>query len=432
MSPFPADLETLLPEPDRLAGWIDELAELHDPGMPGWSREVFSEPYRASREWVRGRMADAGLDPVVDAGGNIVGRLPGRHGDAPALVTGSHTDTVRQGGRFDGVVGVLAGIEVALRLRETGTVLDHDLVIVDFLGEEANDFGISCLGSRSVAGVLRPEHLDRTDGTGTRLGDALRAFGVDPDAAVRAAWPTQRVRAYVELHVEQGPQLERDGTDIGVVTAIAGIDRLLATFAGQAGHAGTVPMPDRHDALVSAAAAVLTIERVGCGAPVHGVATPGHIDSSPQSMGVLTDQARLWAEIRSVDASWLHGARRQIVDEITEETRTRGVELDLEWLTDQDPVPAAALVQDLVAGAADDLGYTRRSVPSGAGHDAAHLAHLAPMGMIFVPSAGGKSHCPEELTATDDIARGAHVLAATLTRLDEPARPLTVEKGGSR
>ncbi|MCP3804985.1 M20 family metallo-hydrolase [Allokutzneria sp. A3M-2-11 16] len=412
------DLDLLAPNTERLSARIAELAGFHDSTFPGWSREVFSEPYRASRQWVREQMADAGLDVVIDAAGNIVGRLPGRRGGGPALVTGSHTDTVRQGGRFDGIVGVMAGIEVARRLRETGVQLEHDLVVVDFLGEEANDFGISCMGSRAIAGVLRPDHLDRTDGTGLRLGDALAGFGLDPDAALRQGWKSGDVHAYVELHVEQGPLLEQSGTAIGVVTAIAGIDRLLVHFAGLAGHAGTTPMADRRDALVSAAAAVLTVERVGCGAPVHGVATSGHIESSPGSMGVITDEARLWAEIRSVDRTWLHGARKQIVDEITAETRARGVDIDVDWLTDQDPVPTSGLVQDVIAQAADHLGDSWKAVPSGAGHDAAHLSRLGPMGMIFVPSVGGRSHCPEELTAAEDIARGAHVLASTLITLD--------------
>ncbi|GAA5157089.1 Zn-dependent hydrolase [Pseudonocardia eucalypti] len=407
-----------MPDAERLAAAIDGLAEFHDSTRPGWSREVFSEPYRASREWVRARMADAGLDPVVDAAGNIVGRLPGARGGGPALVTGSHTDTVPLGGRFDGIVGVLSGIEVATRLRETGTVLEHDLLVVDFLGEEANEFGISCMGSRSVAGVLEAGHLNRVDGSGVRLGDALDGFGVDPSAALRQAWRAGDVHAYVELHIEQGPLLERSGERIGVVTAIAGIDRLLVNFAGRAGHAGTTPMADRHDALVSAAAAVLTVDRVGCGAPVHGVATSGYIRSGPGSMGVISDHARLWAEIRSVDGSWLAGARRRIVDEIAAEAAARGVEIDVEWLSDQDPVPTAPALRDTIGAAADELGLSWKAVPSGAGHDAAHLARLGPMGMIFVPSRDGRSHCPEEFTPASDIAAGAHVLAATLLRLD--------------
>ncbi|WP_328328014.1 MULTISPECIES: M20 family metallo-hydrolase [unclassified Streptomyces] len=421
------DLNRLAPEPDRLSRRLDELAAFHDPEHPGWSREVFSEPYRASRAWVRAQMTEAGLETVVDPAGNIIGRLPGKDPSAPALVTGSHTDTVRQGGRFDGIVGVLGGIEVAQRLRETGTRLERDLLVVDFLGEEANEFGISCIGSRSIAGILAPEHLERTDGTGTRLGDAMERFGLAPQAALSSGWRTKDVHAYVELHVEQGPLLERSGHGIGVVSAIAGIDRLLVHFAGQTGHSGTTPMEDRHDALVSAAAAVLTVERAGCGAPVHGVATLGSIDSSPRSMGVITDQARLWAEIRSIDGNWLRATQKQIVGEIAAEAQQRGVDVDFEWLTDQDPVPTHELVQDVIAEAAGGLGLGWKAVPSGAGHDAAHLARLGPMGMVFVPSAGGRSHCPEELTEVADIARGAHVLAATLVGLDGREQPASIQ-----
>lgn len=416
----PAQLDRLEPNRERLGARLAELSAFHDPDLPGWSREVFSDPYRASRDWVRGQMAAAGLEPVVDPAGNLVGRLPGRRAGGPALVTGSHTDTVRQGGRFDGIVGVLGAIEVAQRLRETGTTLEHDLWVVDFLGEEANEFGLSCLGSRTVAGVLTAEQLDLTDNSGVRLGDAFQRFGVDPNAALGRVWRPQDVHAYVELHIEQGPSLERSGHGIGVVTAIAGIDRILMHFAGQSGHAGTTPMAERHDALVSAAAAVLTVERIGCGAPppVHGVATLGNIESWPRTTGVITNEARLWAEIRAVDRPWLDDARRRIVDEVAAEARSRGVDVEIEELTDQGPVPTSDLVQSTIACAADGLGLSWKAVPSGAGHDAAHLAHLAPMGMIFVPSVDGRSHCPEEFTEISDIAQGVHVLAATLISLD--------------
>ncbi|MBU3064980.1 M20 family metallo-hydrolase [Nocardia sp. NEAU-G5] len=416
-------MTTLAPESGRLATDLEALAEFHDPELSGWSREAFSSPYRAAREWVRATMSGAGLEVHIDAAGNVIGRLAGRDPAKPPLVTGSHTDTVSQGGRYDGVVGVLSGIEVARRLRETGTRLERDLLVVDFLGEEANEFGVSCLGSRAITGQLIPEHLDRTDGTGLALGRAFESFGLDGGAATRIAWAAKGIHAYLELHIEQGPLLERSGEQIGVVTAIAGIDRVLASFSGLAGHAGTMPMAERHDALVAAAEAVLIVERVGCGAPGHGVATSGRIESSPGSMGVITDRARLWAELRSVDPSWLHGARRQIVDEITAAARARGVEVETEYLTDQDPVPAAAPVQDLIATTASDLGYTWKAVPSGAGHDAAHLARLGPMGMIFVPSVGGLSHCPQEFTAAADIARGAHVLAEALVALDREPLP---------
>lgn len=407
----------LAPLADRLQADLTAISEYRDPDSPGWSREVFSEPYRAERAWVEERMRKAGLETRVDAAGNVLGRLVGKHG-GPPLVTGSHTDTVHGGGRFDGIVGVLGGIEAARRLRETGTDLAHDLLVVDFLGEEANRFGISCMGSRSAAGSLTAGHLARTDPSGVLLGEAMRRFGADPDRALGRGWGTDAMHAFVELHVEQGPLLERRNVPIGVVTAIAGIERMLATFRGRADHAGTMPMSARHDALIAAAEAVLTIERVGCGAPVHGVTTTGRIESSPGVYNIVPEEARIWAESRSVDREWLTGVRRGLADQIAGEAAERGVEVDVEWLNDQEPVVASQSVQDVVARSAGELGVPWAPVPSGAGHDAAHMAELGPMGMIFVPSSGGRSHCPEEWTHLEHLVTGTHVLAGTLVNLD--------------
>lgn len=404
---------------ERLQHDLDEVARFVEDGTPGWSRRVFSAAYREERELIVANMREAGLETRVDAAGNIIGVLRGANPSAPPLMTGSHTDTVHAGGRFDGIVGVLGAIETARMLRETGTVLERDLVIVDFLGEEANPFGVSCVGSRSIAGLLDPAHLDRRDpDTGQKLGEAMRAFGLDPEQAVAQPWGNGSLHGYVELHVEQGPQLERSGAKIGVVTAIAGIERLLASFSGRADHAGTMPMIGRQDALIAAAEAILTIEREGCGAPIHGVSTTGKIESSPGSFNIVPDEAKIWAEMRSVDPEWLQGAKGRVAHNIAASAAERGVETAIEWLNDQDPVPTAQSVQDQIAGVAGDLGIEWESIPSGAGHDAAHLAGLGPMGMIFIPSQGGRSHVPEEFTASEDIALGVEVLANTLLRMD--------------
>ena len=417
------DLAALAPDADRLAADLAALADYRSPDAPGWTREVFSDPYRSERGWVRDRMRDAGLEVRVDAAGNVIGRLPGMSPGAPPLVTGSHTDTVHGGGRFDGIVGVLGGIEVARRLRETGTRLRRDLFVIDFLGEEANSFGISCLGSRAVAGALTGAHLDRRDPDGRRLGDVLAGFGADPDRALEQAWRPGSVHAYLELHIEQGPVLERRGVPLGVVTAIAGIERLLVTFDGRADHAGTTPMTERRDALAAAAQAVLTIERTACAAPVHAVSTTGRIESLPGAFNVVPDRARLWAELRSVDAGWLGGVRRRLAEQIATEAAERGVAVLTEWLNDQDPVPTTPSVRDRIGATADELGIAWTPIPSGAGHDAAHLTPLGPLGMIFVPSRGGRSHVPEEWTDLAEIAVGVHALGATLLRLDQSAGP---------
>lgn len=250
------------------------------------------------------------------------------------------------------------------------------------------------------------------------MGAAIEAFGADPNQAVSMAWKPQDIKSYIELHVEQGPLLERSGSQIGVVTSIAGIERVMAVFTGRSDHAGTTPMDQRADALIAAAEAILTVERVGCGAPVHGVSTTGRIATGHGAFNVVPDTATIWAEIRSIDPSWLGGARRSIAEKIAVDAARRGVDVAIDLLNDQEPVPATQTMQDLTAAAAGELGYSWEAVPSGAGHDAAHMAHLGPMGMIFVPSHGGRSHCPDEYTDKEQLGNGVHVLANTIRRLD--------------
>jgi beta-ureidopropionase / N-carbamoyl-L-amino-acid hydrolase len=408
------------PVAERVERDLLELSRIRDPDCGGWTRTVFSEPYRASREWVRSRMREAGLATHTDAAGNLVGVLPGRSPAAAALVTGSHTDTVESGGRFDGVVGVLGGLEVVRQLREHDIQLERDLLVIDFLGEESNDFGLSCLGSRALAGELSAADLDRHDLAGTRLGDRYDAFGLDPSGVLTAAAHTAdwRPRAYIELHVEQGPQLEERDVPIGVVTAIAGIERLLATFIGRSDHAGTMPMGDRRDALVAAAEAVLAVRRTGCGAPVHGVATTSRLASEPGSPNVVPGTVRMHAEMRSVDTGWLSTAQRRLTEEIRAKAATFGVDVEVEWSRDNECRLATPSIQEVLSATADSLGIDWAPVPSGATHDAVHMARLCPMGMIFVPSRAGRSHCPEEWSELSHVVTGIQVLAATLIELD--------------
>ncbi|MEV0700088.1 M20 family metallo-hydrolase [Saccharopolyspora sp. NPDC050389] len=424
------NVELLTPDRERLWSDLHDLARLSEPDSEGWTRRVFSEPYRAARHWLRRRMHDAGLEVSVDAAGNIIGLLPGRRGGAP-LVTGSHTDTVQGGGRFDGIVGVLGGIEVARRLRETGTRLDHDLLVVDFLGEESNPYSGSCLGSQAATGVLTAENLDRVDAAGNRLGDVATAFGLDPNGMLTPTWATRPLHGYLELHIEQGPTLEKRGVGIGIVTAIVGIERFLATFVGRSDHAGTRRMDDRRDALVAAAKTVLAVEREGCAAPGNAVATCGDLRVEPGAENVVPGRTHLTAEFRGEDQAWLSGVRGRIVEEIARHSAENGVEALIDWTADNPVVPTNPSVQNLTAVAADELGLSWMPMPSGAGHDAAHLAARCPAGMIFVPSRDGRSHCPEEWTDADQIATGVHLLAAGLVRMDQEAT-VDHEFGGSR
>lgn len=413
-------MHMLNPSAERLEQDLTALSSFRDPDHPGWTREVFSEPYRQSREWTADQMRAAGLEVYVDAAGNIIGQRAGKRPEAPAIVTGSHTDTVDGGGRFDGVVGVLGALEAVRQLTELDVQLNRDLLVVDFLGEESNDFGLSCLGSRALAGELTAADLHRTDRMGTTLGESFSEFGIDPSAAIGVEWARQTpLHSYLELHIEQGPTLQQRHLPLGIVTAIAGIERLLATFIGSADHAGTRPMDDRQDAMVAAAEAVLAIRREGCGAPSHGVATTTRVEAGSHSPNVVPGLVRMMSEVRSVDAQWLSGTRRRLGEEIQTTAASYGVDVDFDWSTDNELVQANAGVQDIAASSAASIDLPWMPIPSGATHDAVHMAALAPMGMIFIPSHNGKSHCPEEWTDYADIAVGVRALATSLINLDQ-------------
>ena len=399
----------------RLEADLEALATFRDPRLPGWSRTVFSPPYLKSRDWVAGKLAGAGLAVTRDTAGNLVGTLPGSGG--PSLVAGSHTDTVSGGGRFDGPLGVLAAIEAARCIVESGRRLRHELRIVDFLGEEPNEFGISCVGSRAVAGNLGAEQLALNDPAGRTLADALRAAGGRPEELAVAAWDPAEIAAYVELHIEQGPVLEAAGIPLGIVSGIAGIARASAVVQGRADHAGTTPMAARRDALAAAAEVVLAVEKLASDG--DGVGTCGRLEVHPGALNVVPGRAEIGLEFRSTDPAWLDSRLDLLLAALGELSLRRGVEVTLARLSRTEPVATSDGVRDAMERAIDRLGLGWLSLPSGAGHDAVQMARLGPVGMLFVPSRDGRSHCPEEWTEPRHVEAGAAALLATLLELDE-------------
>jgi N-carbamoyl-L-amino-acid hydrolase len=244
----------------------------------------------------------------------------------------------------------------------------------------------------------------------------MASNGGDPARIGESAWTAGGVGAFVELHIEQGPALERAGVPLGIVSGIAGIERVLLTFAGQADHAGTTPMDARHDALCAAADAVLAVERLG--AQEGGVGTAGRIEALPGALNVVPDRVRLWVEFRNTDVKWLDARRRDLEQSVRDAGDRRGVTVDIEVLSRTEPVVASDLVRTAMADAIAGLRLESMSLPSGAGHDTVQMAKLGPAGMLFIPSAGGRSHCPEEWTAPEHLEAGAAALLATLLVLD--------------
>jgi beta-ureidopropionase / N-carbamoyl-L-amino-acid hydrolase len=402
-------------DPDRLAANWQQLSSFRDPALPGWTRRPFTAAYREARAWLHEQMRAAGLDVSIDSGGNLVGRRAGDERGLATIVVGSHSDTVVGGGRFDGMLGVLAGIEVARGLHEQGVALRHNLEVIDFLAEEPTDFGISTLGSRALAGALTRDMLALRSDAGT-LSEAIASVGGTPEAIATARREPGSLLVYLELHIEQGPVLESDGVRLGVVTAITGICRYQVRLEGRADHAGTMPMGLRRDALAGAAEVVLALERMW--QPGRGVGTVGRLRVEPNATNVVPGAVELSAEMRSVDAALLESNRRQFPDDVRLVAAQRGLVVAIDDMSHEAPVPIDERVQAVLADVVAAMGQPVKRLPSFAGHDANQLAKIAPVGMLFVPSRGGRSHCPEEWTDLADAALGARALGEAVLRFD--------------
>lgn len=404
----------------RLNARIEALARFTKPDAP-WTRRAFSPLFGDARAWLREEFAAAGLQVSQDAGGNLIGRRAGANSRRKPIITGSHCDTVPGGGRFDGIIGVLAGIEVARTLHEQGIALEHPLEVIDFLSEEPSDYGISCVGSRAFAGVLDADMLASKNLEGETLAQALLRIGGDPGALgtpLRAAGSTA---AFVELHIEQGPVLEKRGLPVGVVTHIVGIRRVLIIVNGQPDHAGTTPMDIRRDALVGAARLIEAAHGMASrlnGDPHYVVATVGRIAVTPNAPNAVPGRVELTLEVRSDNDAVLSAFPESLLVGHSAALRDLGLSIDVAALSRSSPTNCQPLVMDAVETAAARLGYGTMRLPSGAGHDAAYVARTGPMGMIFVPCLNGRSHCAEEWIDAQQLLDGTRVLYETIRELD--------------
>ncbi|MEZ5102688.1 MAG: M20 family metallo-hydrolase [Thermoleophilia bacterium] len=407
------------PRVDAQRLWDDlmTLADILDEGAPPHTRLAFGPAYARARDWLTGRFEDAGLAVRRDAAGSLIGARPGRR-DLPPLAVGSHVDTVDGGGRFDGPLGVLAALELARSLADAGETLEHPLEIVDFTAEEPNPYGSSCVGSRAWAGTLDTRLLALENADGEPLATALVRAGGDPGRVHEAHRPAGVLAAYVELHIEQGPILERDGLDAGVVTGIVAIRRLLISLAGKASHSGTTPIDVRRDALPAAAEVVLATERESRAAPGELLATVGWLRVEPNAPNIVPGRVELVVEARSLDPARRDAALDAIAATARAAGEARRLDVDVRHLSE---VPAVVcdprIVAALEAGCAE-VGATSRRLTSGAGHDASQVSHVAPVGMLFAPSRDGLSHHADEWTSPEQCALAADALLAGVRALD--------------
>jgi len=405
------------PSAARILERCDALARCSEQD-DGLTRVYLSPQQRAANALVLAWMREAGLSARLDAAGNVIGRYEGERAGLPCLMLGSHLDTVRDAGKYDGMLGVVSAIECVDSLSARRLRLPFAVEVVGFADEEGVRFNATLLGSRAVAGTLDLANLDRTDAEGKRLREALSEFGLDPDAIGTAARQRSELLAYVELHIEQGPVLESEGLPVGVVTANNGARRFPAELTGTAGHAGTVPMHLRHDALAAAAECVLATELLA-GSEPDLVATVGKIEALPGAINVIPGRVRFSLDVRAPTDAKRERAAGAMRGAFADIARRRGVALELKPVWEGKTAACAPWLQDQLESAIQAEGLAARRLPSGAGHDGMAMIAIADIGMLFVRCKGGVSHNPAEAIAAAD----AEVAARVLLRFIENFRP---------
>jgi len=407
----------------RLQQTLEQLSQYGRNPEGGVTRPGFSPADKAARDYVMRLMREAGLVVRVDPAGNIYGRREGLVGmvgreKLPVLLFGSHIDSVAKGGNFDGHVGSMGAIEVARALNENKIQTRHPLEVVIWVAEESHPFG-GLFGSSAAAGLHPPGILDHKDAAGRTVAQALRDYGLDPARFGEARRNKGEIAAYLELHIEQGGILDQKQIQIGIVEGIVGIRDWTCTAEGFANHAGTTPMDQRRDALAAASRALLLVRQEVRRNPGRQVGTVGMLRVEPGAPNVIPGRVEFSLELRDLSAEVTQRIGERIFAGFREIEREENVEIACTPRVYHAPALTDMRIREAIAAAAADAGFTTLTLPSGAGHDAQSMAHLAPIGMIFVPSVAGISHSPKELSRWEDIARGAEVLYRTILRLDE-------------
>ena len=386
------------------------------------TRLVFSVKELRSRQVLIHLMRQAGLKIHIDGIGNIFGRLEGSDPKAPAVLAGSHLDTVIHGGKYDGPVGVIGALEAIRTINENKISIRSPLEVVCFVGEESSRFGFSTLGSSLVAGEVHAKDLaNAVDAQGTKLADVLSSLGIAPRQLHGLARDPKTLKAYLELHIEQGPILEAIGKRIGLVTSIAAPSRFRIIFTGQADHSGTTPMEMRKDALVASAQLIEFIERTcrkySSMAQGRVVGTVGAMKIEPGVINAVPGRTELLIDIRSTSAQSKKRVTRLVTQQAQTIARRRAIGVEVLTIREEDPVPLDKRLLRVTQGICDEHKIVYEIMPSGAGHDAMQMAKITPAGMIFIPSQRGISHNPLEWTDPDDIGLGAQLLMETMIRV---------------
>ena len=402
---------------ERLQKDFAAMAQLTGLGE-GVNRLAFTDADWAGRQYIIDRMTDAGLSVEIDDFGNVIGYKIGKKPDLPAVMVGSHTDSVPNGGNYDGGAGVLSAIEVIRSMIDDGYEHDHTIAVVSFMCEESGRFGNATLGSKAMRGELTLQDLHHlVDKQGISLYEALKGRNLNPDGIETMAYK-RPVKSFTEIHIEQGKVLEHEQKTIGIVTGIAAPERFYVTIRGNADHSGATPMILRHDALCGASKIILGIEEIASmqeEPPVVG--TVGVVEVTPGAMNVIPGAVKLGVDIRSISKVARNSVVTLVKEFIDITAEKRGLSYTIETIAQDHPVEMHPAMIREIEEAVKSVGVEYMTIPSGAGHDAMHWAEVVPTGMIFIPCRDGISHNPVEFAEMDDIITGADVLDKVLRKL---------------
>ncbi|SDL66075.1 Zn-dependent hydrolase [Halarsenatibacter silvermanii] len=406
---------------ERIARDIEALAEFTATPGQGVTRFSLTEEDREAREYIKKKMREAGLEVREDQAGNVIGRRAGsgdQKAELPAVMLGSHFDSVRQGGRFDGTAGVVAALEVARVLEEQEITTDHPLEFVALIEEEGSRFGSGLYGSRAMTGRVAREELEESyDEQGISFAEALEDFGFPPEKVKEARRSPEEIAVFLELHNELGPLLEAEDKEVGIVDKIVGITHLNVSVTGSPDHAGTTPMDMRRDPLAAVGHIFGRIEELALETGEGTVATVGNVDVSPGATNVIPGRVEFTVDIRSKNMEDVENISSELTEIMDGICQQNSLEYEIEEMISVEPTGMSGEIIDIMQDKAENADISCLTMDSGAGHDAMMMADIAKTGMIFVPSRDGQGHSPEEWTDMEDLAAGTELLFLTVTEI---------------
>lgn len=402
----------------RVARDLEHLKRYTATPGEGCTRLPFTKEAREAVEFLKSTMKEAGLEVTEDAAGNVIGVLRGENPDVPCVMMGSHYDSVINGGDFDGIAGVVCAIEVARQLKEKEIVLKRNFVAVGFCDEEGMRFGTGYFGSGAILGNRDVSYCKQfKDTAGVSIYDAMKSYGLNPENIGAAKWPEGSIGYFLETHIEQGPVLDAQGIEIGLVDCIVGIQRYLITVHGRADHAGTTPMDMRMDAVDAAAKVISKIPDWAREKADGTVATVGYINTVPGGVNIVAEKCEFTVDIRSKNNDNINDIARRIQAALEREVKDMGGSCEIETTLTVTSVNLSKDMLKIMEESCKEHEYSYKYLPSGAGHDALEMGQVIPTAMLFVPSKDGRSHCPVEFTKYSDFAKAATIMTELAEKL---------------